>query len=580
MYQVSRGLLLRPGSASLPELEHDFVLSNHPELPPRDALDGGRVVAELLHLDAKARDLAVAVGVFRVDLVKLLLETAKAREPFWLKHKERHGDERQTKHPDREGTFEEVFRAGHRAPIVPRKLCAVPLLGCSVERIRYSVTVTFALARSLLMADAVTPATLAEALLLAATRRTSLIRALIGMRAIDPIRLEPILERGEAPFMRHIAPVTSLVQRLPAGLCDRLFAIPVREDSRTGTVDVAVVDARDPHPVEEIGHWLKAPVRLVRTSISSMEAALLAISGRPEGDTDIGMRALAPPIWAPAPAPAPVFPGHTPAYGVPAFDARSLQDPHTLPGGFERDSEMAIPLTRRNLGPDPIIELSPEAARRARRDTDPILYLKRRKLGTLNLGDPLAGLEDRTDPAIAPPAPAHRTDPAPPPELSSVLGFADVIEAMDEAHDRDRILDLLVSGVRRIARRVAVLAVRRDALVGWTGSAELADRARLRTVRLVNAMRTVLHEALDREGAELVRVPKDAAHAPLLSIMTPPPSGSIGLAAVRTEGKSIAVVFAADFLEPAAPSASVERMAYLAHAAGESLGRLLRERRK
>src|SRR5271170_293013 len=141
---------------------------------------------------------------------------------------------------------------------------------------------TFALARSLLLADAVTPDALAQALLVAATRGTSLVRALLATRAIDPLRLEQQLERGDAPYMRHVAPVMALVQHLPPGLCERLLALPVRRDPRTGTIDVAVVDARDPHPVEEVAHWLKAPVRMVRTSMASMDGALRRIHAKPE----------------------------------------------------------------------------------------------------------------------------------------------------------------------------------------------------------------------------------------------------------------------------------------------------------
>jgi len=113
--------------------------------------------------------------------------------------------------------------------------------------------VTFALARSLILADAVTPTALAEALFLSATRGTSLVRTLLASRAIDTLRLEQMLERGEAPFMRHIAPVTSLVERLPQGLCDRLLALPVRRDPRTGTVDVALVVHAARFPLRSFG---------------------------------------------------------------------------------------------------------------------------------------------------------------------------------------------------------------------------------------------------------------------------------------------------------------------------------------
>ncbi|HEY8088773.1 MAG TPA: hypothetical protein VIF09_13030, partial [Polyangiaceae bacterium] len=91
---------------------------------------------------------------------------------------------------------------------------------------------TFALARSLLLADAVTPESLGQALFVAATRNTSLVRALLATRAIEAPKLERQLDRGDAPYMRHVAPVMALVQQLPPGLCERLLALPVRRDPR------------------------------------------------------------------------------------------------------------------------------------------------------------------------------------------------------------------------------------------------------------------------------------------------------------------------------------------------------------
>ena len=401
---------------------------------------------------------------------------------------------------------------------------------------------TFALARSLLLADAVTPAALAEALFLSATRGASLVRTLLAARAIDSLRLEQVLERGEAPYMRDIAPVASLVERLPPGLCDRLLAIPVRIDPRTGTVDVAVVDARDPHAAEEMAYWLKAPVRVVRTSTATMEAALVRIVACVDSELDLGMRALAPPIWAPAPAPAPSRRLRTPMYGVPEYDATMA----TLEPTAE-DPDIAIPLRRRNSRGQPVLDLGLPAIEKTgprgpagRTDSDPVLDLKRRKA------------------------------PSAPDALNSVL------DRMRETQDRDQILDLLVAGTRTIARRAAVLAVRRDALVGWTGSLEVAIRQALRAVRLPNAMRTVFHEAFEHEGARPVRIPMDAAHAPLIAVMRSPPSGPVVVARVQADGKPVAVVFAEGIGDA---SAAIERVTTLARAAGEALGRILRERR-
>jgi hypothetical protein len=449
-----------------------------------------------------------------------------------------------------------------------------------------SAVVTFALARSLLLADAVTPAALAEALFLSATRGTSLVRTLLAARAIDTLRLEQVLERGEAPYMRHISPVSTLVDRLPPGVCDRLLAIPVRIDPRTGTVDVAVVDARDPHPAEELSYWLKAPVRVVRTSIATMEAALLRIVARVEAEPEpeLGMRALAPPIWTPAPGPIPSSLFRTPMYGSTAFDAAAA----TLEPPTE-DADIAFPLTRRHLAGQRIINLGAPAVEAiekprarspaGRAEADPILDLKRRKTSALS-----APLPDRDEP---PPPTARGPFPSEPaqalsatarsPSAASPDALGAVVGRMAETQDRDEILDLLVAGTRAVARRAGVFAVRRDALTGWTCSRDLAERHALRSVRLTNALPTVLHRAFERNGPTLTTLPIDAAHAPLVSVMRSPPSGQVVVAAVMAEGKPVAVVFADGVGEP---TPALERIGVLARAAGEALGRLLRERRE
>jgi hypothetical protein len=453
-----------------------------------------------------------------------------------------------------------------------------------------------ALARSLLLADAVTPTALAEALFLSATRGTSLVRTLLAARAIDTLRLEQMLERGEAPYMRHIAPVAALVERLPPGLCDRLLAMPVRRDPRTGTVDVAVVDARDPHPAEEIGYWLKAPVRMVRTSIASMESALLRLGDRIDDGPDPGMRALAPPIWAPPVAPLPAHLTRTPMYGTPATTARPRSEPPP------EDTDLAIPLTRRNAGIPPIaqapieamtfaatpVDIGPPAIERParRRDSDAVLELRRRKQVPVEIPplDPVYGPASTVRGPFAPvapsapppppaPSPSIRPPSLPPPAAEPVS----VAEQMRDARDRDQILDLLVAGTRSFARRAVVLAVRRDALVGWTGSTEIADRTALRAVRLPNASPTVFHRSLEHEGARLARIPVDAAHGALLGVMrSPPTSEDVVVAPILAEGRPVALVLADGLGDP---EAAIERLDVLARAAGDALGRLLRDRR-
>jgi hypothetical protein len=438
---------------------------------------------------------------------------------------------------------------------------------------------TFALARSLLLADAVTPEALGQALFVAATRGTSLVRALLATRAIDGAKLEQQLERGDAPYMRHIAPVMALVQQLPPGLCERLLALPVRRDPRTSTIDVAVVDARDPHPVEEMAHWLRAPVRMVRTSLASMDTALRRIHAKPEQ----GVRTLAAPIWvpSPSPAPAPQDLSKTPAYGSPVFDESQLVDPDDDSSPTDvidfpaTDPNIPFALTRRSLAPVTIIELgAPAIERPPRHETEPILDLRRRKpTAVAPTMSPAPALPTVAPIAVvAPVAVAPPNAPAPP-----FAEAADILEAIRNASDRDSILELLVAGTRTVARRVAVLAVRRDTLLGWTCSPELGERSVLRGVKIIPAMSNVLGDALASDQAHLVRIPKDAAHAPLLAVLRTPLSPEVALVSVRVEGKAVALVLADELGDTLV---ATRRMEDLAGTAGEALAHMLREKRK
>jgi hypothetical protein len=281
-------------------------------------------------------------------------------------------------------------------------------------------------------------------------------------------------------------------------------------------------------------------------------------------------------------------------YGTPAAPTRPKSDPPT------EDTDLAIPLTRRNVGvppPAPVpleassfastpIEIGPPAIERTRRhrDSDPVLDLRRRKPLPERTAHaepaygPASTVRGPFAPAAAPPmpsAPPSGRPPSLPPPAAEPVSVADQMRA---ARDRDRILDLLVAGTRSFASRAIVLAVRRDALVGWTCSTEIADRATLRAVRLPNSSPTVLHAALEHERPRLARMPADPPHAPLLSVIRSPPSPEqdVVVATILAEGKPVAIVLADGLGDP---DAAIERMGGLARAAGEALGRLLRDRR-
>ena len=124
---------------------------------------------------------------------------------------------------------------------------------------------------------------------------------------------------------------------------------------------------------------------------------------------------------------------------------------------------------------------------------------------------------------------------------------------------------------------MAVFAVRKDSIIGWTCSREMAERAELRAARFTPGPGTALDGVLSSEGATFVRIPKDATHAPLLAGLSRVPTGEVALAPIRVESRAVALVMAADFGDELG---TAKRLEDVALAASDALARLLRERRK
>lgn len=129
-------------------------------------------------------------------------------------------------------------------------------------------------ARSLLHDDAADRRALGAAIARSVNTGVPLLEALLASGAAPPEIVARHLARTATPFLRTVAPARELVARLPLGLCERLLAVPVRLDAITGTVDVAVADANDPHPAEEIGFHLRAPVRVLRATLEAVHEGL------------------------------------------------------------------------------------------------------------------------------------------------------------------------------------------------------------------------------------------------------------------------------------------------------------------
>lgn len=78
------------------------------------------------------------------------------------------------------------------------------------------------------------------------------------------------------PEIHVVRPCRKLLGRLPDGSCERLLAVPLRQDAE-GVIDVAAVDVFDPYVAEELDFHLDAPLRFWRAELAALRQALLAL---------------------------------------------------------------------------------------------------------------------------------------------------------------------------------------------------------------------------------------------------------------------------------------------------------------
>lgn len=517
------------------------------------------------------------------------------------------------------------------------------------------------LTKALLLEEAASEAAIAEALFASVTGGVPLVQAMIDARAVTPEVLARYLARTETPFLRQVVPLVEVMDQLPAGLCARLLAIPVRRDAITGTIDVVVVDASDPHPGSEIAFHLGAPVRLVRGTAAAIEEALR----KPRRAPSIPPGSRPPAPDRPAPdderlydsrprAPIPSFKGGTlppPDPGLrigvgpagSAFDAmatealrpsrvpQSDRQAHVMPAPAAsqrrtRDtppwgtpvhnqsssaassdhptsglgSEIPIPLTRRTFTavsggtqrPPPLVDPKDSALGEGYAidvgDFRQIVEVQERVRGQTErvMGSPPHGV------------PVNSFIPGPPP-LPSVGGgggggvmgggggtfaafapqipFADIggiLSALRAAGSRDEVLELVLTGARMVALKVALFVVKRGGYLGWACTPEFGERGALQAVLIPLESSSVFDDAV-RDGLYLGAIRHDDVHAPLLYVMRGA-SRDVAVVPIRVSGKT-AVVIVADELGDT--MLATRRLEELARAAGDAFMRIVRLRR-
>jgi hypothetical protein len=435
--------------------------------------------------------------------------------------------------------------------------------------------VTFELGRALLISGAVSVDSLAQALHAVVERRMPLPRALIEVGAIGERRLAEELARATVPVLKSVRPVPELMAQLPEGICQHLAAVPVRKDPLTGTVDVAVADALDPHPAHEIGYHLHAPVRVLRAPLQAIRDALEVQLG--------GVRALAPPMGVGRPTSA-VMSAKTLIWGTPAVaypdgnpapPVSRRADALRVTGAWEDDSvgpDAPLPLKQRRVETEPIFELR-RASVHAGPPSKPAPQFKP------SSGPPPPAFPLRL-PRIPKDAPASivpifssRPPIAPNAPTMPFVDPATFFSGLKSASDRDAVVRLVLLGVRSVARKAGVLVVRKEMLVGWTCTPELGDEEAFRTIQISIATPSLLTTVL---GGGLYLGPLLGAVAlPFLRVMRST-TEDVAIAAVRVSGRPTLVIIADELGDTLLGTKHIED---LARAAGEALERIVRTRR-
>jgi len=442
------------------------------------------------------------------------------------------------------------------------------------------------------------PAEEVEAALCASVvRGIPFLRALIDRGALTEDQAEDEFERLDEPSLLEVAGMPLLMARLPSAMCRRFAALPVRIDPDSGAVDVAAADPFDAHVAAEFAFHLHAPVRVVRARLSAIEAEVRRI----EAERQEPIR-IEPPRWRrmtpPSPHGAPQSTdgpmpqedeGETPIPLVRRVSSRdegvASDSSFTSAESLSIDADEDIVLPLRNAKPPHRSSLIYEAATsssvtpplgtalgsRLDATAEPSAPGPRRSntLRLLTLADitptPAPTVEERSEPRADK---ADKADSAPRPARAPDANA--IFTALELATTRDELVRLSLRGMRIIARRFAIFAVRRDGFYGWACNVEFGDPDALREIMLPIGEPSILATAIATR-IYVGPVPTTAAHEHLLRVMETS-STEVAAIAVRASGRPAMVLIADEISDPARGIRFLEE---LARAVGDAFVRLL-----
>jgi len=394
--------------------------------------------------------------------------------------------------------------------------------------------VTVELARRLIESG-VPLADIEAALLLVAVRGVPLSEALAERDPGLLARIDQELQRSELPSVLTVRASPELHARLPSGMCERLLAVPVHVDPRTGRVDLAAVEPLDPHLAQEFGFHLDQPIRILQASREAVKGALerlrqqrTRVSVLPPGRNESVLGSDAPiPLVKVEPA------------------ARS---------------DAPIPLVRRSMVPGRMPSAVP-----GRRSVPPGAVPEAQGVGmSWRSKPPPVDLVARVGSA------AQERESLPPPSVVA----RSTRETLEEATTPESVLEALRDGLAPAAS--IVFAVKNASFDGRVASPAIEQRVTAKQISLLSHQPSVLETAV-KTGFYLGPIPNTPNHRELRDALPQDGSGEVYVTVITVNDRPSLIWLIAGFEQSLDLTRRADEIALVA---GRALTRILRDRKR
>lgn len=371
-------------------------------------------------------------------------------------------------------------------------------------------------------------------LLLVATRGMPLSEALAERDPGLLARVDQELSRSELASVLTVRASPELHARLPAGMCQRLLAVPVHVDPRSGRVDVAAVEPLDPHVAQEFAFHLEQPIRVLQAPRDAVRSALERLQQRtkvsvlPPGRAEGALGSDAP---------------------IPLIKMEAAAR-----------SDAPIPLVRRSMVPARAPSVLPRP-----RSGPPSALPEAEGVGLSWRSKPppvdlIAGMSDE----------ATERESLPPPSVVA----RSARDALEEATTPEGVLGALRDGLAPAAS--IVFAVKNASFDGRIASPLIESRIPAKQISLLSHQPSVLETAV-KSGFYLGPIPNTPNHRELRDALPPDAANEVYVTVITVNDRVSLVWLITGFEQSLDLTRRADEIALVA---GRALTRILRDRKR